>query len=260
MALGLTNVNQTKIKPVEKYNYGDGSLNTVDLGYESSIRCNGSLVMLNAATYGRSSNCRYYSQTEYPYTNGDGINLWAIHRRSRQLYAGSDEDFQALKDEQYKPIGEKYIALLGDKPGVSGTNAYTFLTPIEGEYTISTYIEYGALTTGIYISSLKYTVDGTQMTLKEMVDNGACKPLVLMHSGAVNGNYYFANALNLYTGGQTSSGNYPQFCNIFMLNSGHTLSGISYYANKARGSSSYLDGIRCIFAYDTDIYRLHLAE
>ena len=93
-----------------------------------------------------------------------------------------------------------------------------------------------------------------------MVEQSICKPLVLLSSNATYGDYYFPNALNLYTGGQTSSGSYPQLRVVFMLNKGHTLSGIQYYANKARGSSSYNDGLSGVVAFDIDDLRLTIEE
>lgn len=239
------------------YNYGDGSKNIVPLGYEGILRCNGKTVMhATASNYNNSTNFRLNSETAHETTDGQ-INLDVAARRAIGILCGeSQTDISKYTDDQYKFLDGKGILLHNFQAGVSGTNTVNFSQPVTGEYTIFTQIDYWNFTSGIYLSTLKYIVDGSYKTLREMVEQGICKPLVLLSSNATYGDYYFPNALDLYAGGQTSSGNYPQFRVMFMLNKGYTLLCMQYYANKSRGSSSYADGLSGVAAFDTDDLRL----
>lgn len=243
------------------YNYGDGSKNAVSLGYEGILRCNGKTVMhATASNYSNSANIRLNSEKSHETTDGQ-VNLDVAARRALGILCGeSQTDISKYTDDQYKFLDDKGILLHNFQAGASGTNTVNFSQSIVGEYTIFTQIDYWHFTTGIYLSELKYLVDGSYKTLSEMVEQGICKPLVLLSSNATYGDYYFPNALNLYTGGQTSSGSYPQLRAMFMFNEGHMLSGMQYYANKARDSSSYNDGLSGVAAFDIDDLRLTIEE
>ena len=253
-------------RPPPPRGYGDGSLNTVSLGYESaSLLCNGSVVACcNLSNYNNSSNYRWITSSNLSNVTSEtqsGLFLYTALSRGINILRGNTvSDISGLSDYQYKFLDTGGILLTGFQAGISGTNSSIFANTLTGAYTVGTDIGYGNYTTSIYLSSLKYTVNNIEMTLQEMIDAGACKPLVLFTSNGYDGTYYFGNAFNLFGGGQTDSGNYPGLRIFFMLNDGFTLSGISFYASKARGSSNYEDGLRGVAAWKTEDLEFTILE
>lgn len=242
------------------YNYGDGSLNTASLGYENILRCNGKTVSYGLQNYhNNSANYRFKTAQGYSYTSAEIYPDIALWKETERLKGGSASITDTFPEGSYDFLDNKGTLLYKQTTGLSGTNTFTFLTPVKDEKTIYLWLSYGSYTTGIYISSLKFTVDGQDLTLKQMVDNGICKPLIILSSFTANGNYYFPNALNLYSGGQTDSGNYPDLRVIFMLNEGHTVTGFSYYASTA-GNSTYKDGVNIAMSFDINDLRFTIEE
>lgn len=185
------------------YNYGDGSLNTVSLGYEGVLLLNGAPV--------DHSNGSYYSGNFRVY----GADTQSNSNTLRPL-------LEALRTSS---VSRTYIT--------SGTVTYTLsVDASEQDMTLWLCVFGSGMTTSAYIGSLKFNVDGAFYTLSEMVANGFIKPLVIMASSASNGKYYWNNLFNLYTGGKTASGNYAALDLVFMLNKGHKITQFQLYANK----------------------------
>lgn len=185
------------------YNYGDGSLNTVSLGYEGVLLLNGTPVDHSNGSY-YSGNFRAYGAD----TQGNSNTLRPL--------------LEALRTSS---VSRTYIT--------SGTVTYTLsVDASEQDMTLWLCVFGSGMTTSAYIGSLKFNVDGAFYTLSEMVSNGFIKPLVIMASSASNGKYYWNNLFNLYTGGKTASGNYAALDLVFMLNKGHKITQFQLYANK----------------------------
>lgn len=197
----FTDITETTVD--SGYDYGDGSLNTVSLGYEGVLLLNGAPV--------DHSNGSYYSGNFRVY----GADTTSNSNTLRPLIA-------ALKTSSISRTNVK-----------SGTVTYTLsVDASEQDMTLWLCVFGSGMTTSAYIGSLKFNVDGAFYTLSEMVSNGFIKPLVVMASSASNGRYYWNNVFNLYTGGQTASGSYAALDLVFMLNKGHKITQFQLYANK----------------------------
>lgn len=190
------------------YSYGDGSLNLTSLGYEGKLYVNDTLV--------KHSNGSYYSGN-FRTRAGDCNHL--------------EQLFWATKN--CKTIPETRV--------VSGTNSYILdIDATQEAISVLFFIWAGAWTTGVSIGSLAFEINGKFYNLKEMMETGIIKPLVVMCSCASNGRYYWDNCFNLYTGGTTNSGNYPHFQTAFILNKGYKITRVKLYANKSF-STAYND-------------------
>lgn len=243
---------------IEHYNYGDGSLNKVSKGYNNILRVNGKTVALNTSAYGENSNFNWKARTNMSHSDGE-IYLGLAINRAADINIGEIPSDEAVPDSAYKFLDGKGVFLSGFKACAQGINEVS--CNITGEKTIVYFFDVGSFTTAIYIGSLNFKIDGSWFSLKEMVDNKLCKPLVVLGSEASNGSYYWGKALNLYdNSSNTDSGNYPNLIVIFQLEEGVTLTGASIYASKSRGSASYKDGLRLFAAYDPEDLRLTIEE
>jgi len=256
----LFNNNISVISTQAGYNYGDGSKNTVANGYEGLLYVNGKTASYNLVSsyMSNATNYRINDWGDYSRTSAEKYIQFAVNRAYTIAKGGSPSDISGLTDSQYKYLDNKGTIHKTFQAGVASTNTATFDTNISGEKTVVTYWEYGSLTTGINIGAIKYCINGTYYTPQQMVSNNIVKPLVLIDSHGVNGSYYYSNFLNIYSGGTSNTGNYPGARIHFMLNSGYTISAVQWYANKARGSTSYNDGLQYVMSFNISDFRYTL--
>ncbi len=192
------------------FDYGDGTYNTVQRGYNNHIR------VYKGSTY-----------------QDVGIASGAY---------STCGNFQVGIDESALQFTDAYTS------GVSGNTGYNNLsvgyTAPNGDATICLEWVYSAITTGIYLGEVEICVDGSWYGLNQAFVNDAIKPLILVVTGYNNGtSYYFPQSWYIPNYQNCGSGNYPTLKIYFTLPQGKRLDYVYFYANKA-GSSSYGEGLR----------------
>ncbi|MBQ0010201.1 MAG: hypothetical protein KBS76_03760 [Ruminococcus sp.] len=186
------------------YDYGDGHLNTVVDGY------NGLIYSYSAST-----------------GTGQAWDLFSTSYSSGNIRYHVWWTPPLFQSTQSIPASESY----------SGTNTRAFTVDATNtDMTVGIHIHYGSYTSGISLSDLKITVNGTAYTLQQAVTAGVIRPLVVLYS-ADSGPYYFPSVLNLYSGGQTGTGSFPALRVYFMLAKGNVMTAFSFWASKAASGS-----------------------
>lgn len=240
--IGKTNA---KLILQEVYNYGDGSLNTVQAGYNGHIALNGNADVYQVATRHGTGNyyMLYYSPSTVTNINQVGFSAF-FEQEIWNQYDGTNAACRAVS-----PVKDKVTVLnQHDGPAYSnkakglissGLNTKTFITPIIGNKTVDLSFAWGNLSGSLTISGLKFLCDGAYLTLAQMVEQKVIKPLVLISNN--NQSSYNCPALNNYTGG-TCGGSFAHFIIIFMTNDNANITGMQFTSSKAASSG---DGWLC---------------
>lgn len=239
--VGKTNA----ILTIDRNNYGDGSLNTVSDGYKGHIAVNGITDIrswTNDYARGNLFGLQSYTRPSNVFTN---IGFWEFFRRELLTTAGlkgitgQSDDTENIRN--LSPIKDKVITL-NQFDGTAYTNnasnmkcgaisanknTKTFETPVTGNKTFAFAIEAGNQSSNVQVDELKFNHNGTYYTLKELVESGVIKPLVLI-GGAGNGDTTYAY------NGEISFVN-SSFAIIFMTNKDANITGCSFTSNKTLG-------------------------
>lgn len=237
--IGSTN-SKFIILPKDNYNYGDGSLNTVNNGYVDKIAINGDSNLWEVGT-------PYYGTSNYPSlsVNKDPVNssqdmydfksakislLWESEIRAQKISNGKVYDWSPIRGKvtsllPFDASGTNYKTLVK-----SGTNNWTF-EPITGEKTVCIFVSWGGGSGSKTISNLLFTHKGQNYTLKELVENKIIKPLVLISNGGLSS--YNCPALNLYDNSASCQGSFSNFAVLFMTNAESEITSMGFTNNTA---------------------------
>lgn len=206
----------TSIVP-SPYDYGDGSLNKTQMGYQNKLYVNGVIdtSSLSAANWG---------------------NYQIASAMYSLLY---DTAEVAIQNNQKIKV-------------LSGTNTYNVaFDATNGDKTCNFRITGGGGTSSAQIGSLEFNCNGTFMNLSEMVTAGIIKPLVLITSSG-NSNYSWHDVLKLYdNSAYTDTRSYPEALFFFMINKGNNITQARFYAN--RNFSTSYDGITYVMSSIDDV-------
>ena len=196
------------VLPYHIFDYGDGSNNTVQSGYNSSL---------------------YFNNAQ-------------VTPQSGNIYGASN--FTGRLDS-YTPVLALFPNIASNKTtGItSGTNTIT--TTIDAsteEQTVFIDITagYTGLVTNGSISALQFQIDGSWYSLKDMADAKYIKPLVVLDGAySISGRAW--DVLGLYDNSSgTNTANYPGAYVIFMLNKGYSITKFRLTTNRAWGQADYI--------------------
>jgi len=201
--------------------YGDGSLNNTANGYTDKIYTS----LDPTSVYTGKSN----------YRSGNWQNL---------RYAfGSDEVFKETLRLGHR-INEVDNPNKGQQWITSGTKNYIFTQPATDIGWLTLRIHGDVYTTSFSVGSLKLQINGSFHWCADAISLGLIEPLILIGSGAENGNYLFPNAEKILTG-TTGTGNYPMM--IILIKPISNITGVQFYANKsASNNPNYSDGFHAL--------------
>ena len=231
------------------WNYGDGTYNSVVRGYHSKIGiATNNTVNTNIFTnWGRLANSFYscsgnycfedwYSEANHGSCSSTPLKTYGLMR----YWISSATTVSWIGSRcNYGPLYNNSTIIANGIRMSAGSRNYSFSSEITGEKTIYLLIKYSTTGASISVGALKFKVDGSYYTLKQMVDNEYIKPLVLY------GGFGYTNvsaALNWYTGGTVSDGYYPDVSVLMMLNEGYALQGFQVTTSlaSANGDGYYV--------------------
>lgn len=201
--------------------YGDGSKNLVSNGYDPIYSKNGAL-------------------PKPGYNSGNCPVGYAL----RTILDGKPSRTMATAITH--PKGERALVK-------AGANEYTFTTPnglVPSGKFCSIEFHAGSFTTGVNVSALNLKFNGVYYTLQQAFEDGLIEPMVLLNSYQSAGtSYLWNNWLNLYSGGSSSTSNYPMGYVSFVTKA--PLTGYKFTANR-NWDTSYADGTSLVFVDPID--------
>ena len=207
------------------YNYGDGSLNTVNYGYNGVVKVNGQTMFVPSDYLGNGNYSGFQANT----SPGSSITDDFISYFGSQFDGSYSNPIGVWSWHATNDTGKslQYI--------YSGTKNYTLASPITGERTVYFHTMAAYLTGSLNLQNLKFLVNGTYYTLEQMVTNNLIYPIVLI--GSQYRNYIYQTPLNLYTGGSTGNGSYSYWRTLFMTKEGTTITGFTLTASKTTNAN-----------------------
>lgn len=213
-----SNVWEDKWKPTPKYNFGDGSLNTVSGGYNgklyiSDISTGKDTLITSSSTWGHSE-----------YIKGNGNLTYDLWEGGTQLHTS------------YNSSHEKAVVY-------SGTNTYGCSAVTgDGTFSIDVFVTYGSYSFTATIGTFMIRLDGTLYSLKDAVANKKIEPLVIIQSTAQSTSYIFDTPLGLYSNSSTAYGNFANLLVWFIPKQNVVFNGVRLYSSR-QTDTSYNDGL-----------------
>ena len=246
-----------------QWNYGDGSKNTVQKGYQGlvgvavgdtchtdlgswwNVKYMGSANMNSSGNYGFED---WWSTSSHGYCSNNSLKSFGLQRYWLTA-AGTNWcgvcsktndacNYSAGAKCKKAPLYGKLSNVQNQIHMKSGTNNYSFASEISGEVTVYFQLRNGGGAGSHSSSGLKFKINGSYYTLQQMVNKGYIKKLVLLGGHGLKDQ---TSAVNLYSAGSDGGGDWPDDFMIFMLNSGYRLQGFQVWQSKDT-NDSYQDG------------------
>ena len=173
----------------------------------------------------------YLASNNHGYCSSSPLATWGFERYILSAYNKMEFTDRAC---QYAPVYGHAPTRWDAQWLGSGTRNYSFPSYIYGENTVYFQLRMSGYGSNVTISGLKFNVNGSYFTLRQLVDNGYIEPLVLYGAADVYSN---SVAINLYDGGSQGAGNYPDTFVLMTLKSGYNLRGFQVYQSVARSNN-----------------------